>query len=221
MKINFRILSSVFILAAIFLPGVVFSHPLDLINISPAETGWMYMKLGFTHIVPYGLDHILFVLGLFFLSPQIKALLKQITAFTAAHSITLSLAVFNMVTVPAGFVEPVIALSIIYIAIENIRQQKLSSWRVLAVFIFGLVHGMGFAGVLKDLGLPQSQFVNALVTFNIGVELGQIAVILAAYAFVGLWFKSKEWYHRRIVVPVSVVIAVIAAYWTVERVFMS
>ncbi len=221
MKINFRILSTVFILAAIFIPAIVYSHPADLVNISPVEVGWIYLKLGFTHIVPYGLDHILFVLGLFFLSPHIKPLLKQITAFTVAHSITLSLAMFNIVSVPAGIVEPVIALSIIYIAVENIRQQKLNSWRLIVVFVFGLVHGLGFAGVLKELGLPKTQFINALITFNIGVELGQIAVIFIAYVIIGLWFKSKEWYHRRIIVPASAAIAIVALYWAIERVFWS
>jgi hypothetical protein len=201
--------------------GSVFSHPLDmdLEKISTAEVSWTYLKLGFTHILPLGIDHILFVLGLFFLSPQLKPLLQQITCFTIAHTLTLGLSVYNVISLPSYIVEPVIAASIIYVAIENIYSSKLSRWRLLIVFVFGLIHGMGFAGVLKELGLPKSQFLNALITFNIGVELGQIAVVLGAFLLVGLWFKSTGWYHKRIVVPASLFIAVIAAYWTVERIF--
>jgi HupE / UreJ protein len=205
----------------LFIPGIVYSHPADIQNISTIEVGWAYIKLGFTHILPKGIDHILFVLGLFFLSTKLKTLFAQITAFTIAHSITLSLAVFNVVRVPSFIVEPVIALSIIFVATENIITSKLNLWRVIIVFIFGLIHGLGFAGVLKELGLPQSQFINALVTFNIGVELGQISVVLIAFVLVGLWFKSKEWYRSRIVVPASLVISFIALYWTVERIFLN
>jgi hypothetical protein len=201
--------------------GTVFSHPMDmdLEKISTTEVSWIYLQLGFTHILPLGIDHILFVLGLFLLSPKLKPLLTQITCFTIAHTITLGLSVYNIISLPAYIVEPVIAASIIYVAVENMYTTKLSKWRLAIVFLFGLIHGMGFAGVLKDLGLPKSQFLNALITFNIGVELGQITVVLIAFMLVGLWFKSREWYHKRIVVPASVIIAVIAAYWTVERIF--
>ncbi len=201
--------------------GSLFSHPMDmnLEKISSAEVSWIYLKLGFTHILPLGIDHILFVLGLFLLSPKLKPLLTQVTCFTIAHTITLGLSVYNVISLPAYIVEPVIAASIIYVAVENMRTSKLNKWRLVIVFLFGLIHGMGFAGALMELGLPKSQFLNALLTFNVGVELGQISVVLIAFMLVGLWFKSSEWYHRRIVVPASVIIAVIAAYWTVERIF--
>ena len=208
-----------FLLVIISCP--LFSHPMDmnLEKISSAEVSWVYLKLGFTHILPLGIDHILFVLGLFFLSPKLKPLLTQVTCFTIAHTITLGLAVYNVVSLPSYIVEPVIAASIIYVAIENLRRRELNKWRLLVVFLFGLIHGMGFAGALKELGLPKSQFLNALLTFNLGVELGQMTVIMIAFLAVGLWFKSREWYHKRIVVPASLVIAIIAAYWTVERIF--
>ncbi|MEO8513481.1 MAG: HupE/UreJ family protein [Ignavibacteria bacterium] len=201
--------------------GSLVSHPMDmnLEKISTSEVSWVYLKLGFTHILPLGIDHILFVLGLFLLSPKLKPLLQQITCFTIAHTITLGLAVYNIVSLPSYIVEPIIAASIIYVALENLRTQKLNKWRLVIVFLFGLIHGMGFAGALKELGLPKSQFLNALLTFNLGVELGQVTVVLTAFLAVGLWFKSREWYHKRIVIPASLIIAVIAAYWTVERIF--
>ncbi len=203
----------------VFSAQSLMAHPLDIEKISSTEVSWIYLKLGFTHILPLGIDHILFVFGLFLLSPKLKPLLTQITCFTIAHTITLGLSVYNVISLPAYIVEPVIAASIIYVAVENMRTSKLNKWRLVIVFLFGLIHGMGFAGALKELGLPKSQFLNALLTFNAGVELGQITVVLIAFMLVGLWFKSSEWYHRRIVVPASVVIAAIAAYWTVERVF--
>ena len=91
------------------------------------------------------------------------------------------------------------------------------SWRVALVFTFGLLHGMGFAGALKELGLPRSEFVTALLTFNIGVELGQLAVIAAAFVFVGWHYSQRAWYRARIVVPASAMIACTAVYWTIER----
>src|SRR4030095_1800869 len=195
------------------------AHPVSLENVSAVEVGWVYLKLGFTHILPLGLDHILFVCGLFLLSPKLKPLLSQITCFTAAHSITLALSMYNVISIPSYIVEPIIALSIIFIAAENIMTSRLHSWRLLIVFLFGLVHGMGFAGVLKELGLPKTQFLNALVTFNIGVELGQLTVVLICFMLVGLWFKSRDWYHKRIVIPASAMIGVVAIYWTIERIF--
>lgn len=217
---NTKTKNFIFISMMVF-AGSVFSHPMDmnLEKISSSEVSWIYLQLGFTHILPLGIDHILFVLGLFLLSPKLKPLLTQITCFTIAHTITLGLSVYNIISLPEYIVEPIIAASIIYVAVENMYTTRLSKWRLVIVFLFGLIHGMGFAGALKDLGLPKSQFLNALLTFNLGVELGQITVVLTAFLLVGLWFKSREWYHKRIVVPASVIIAVIAAYWTVERIF--
>ena len=140
-------------------------------------TAWRYLALGFTHIVPKGLDHMLFVLGIYLLSGRARSVLWQVSAFTVAHSITLGLSMYGIVAVSPRIVEPLIALSIAYVAIENIFLSELKSWRVALVFGFGLLHGMGFAGALKELGLPRSEFVTALLTFNVGVEAGQLAVI--------------------------------------------
>jgi hypothetical protein len=177
-----------------------------------------YVRLGFTHIVPEGLDHILFVLGLFLLSVKPRALLLQVTAFTVAHSITLALSMLGVVELSPRIVEPLIAASIAFVAIENVATDRLHAWRPLVVSAFGLVHGMGFAGVLRELGLPRGQMVTALVGFNVGVELGQLAVIVLAFAALG-WWQKRAWYRRRIVIPLSLFIAAVGLVWTVQRAF--
>ncbi len=180
-------------------------------------TAWRYLILGFTHIVPLGVDHMLFVLGLYLLSSNVRTLLWQVSAFTVAHSITLGLSINGVVAVSPQIVEPLIALSIAYVAIENIFLSELKSWRVALVFAFGLLHGMGFAGVLQELGLPRAEFVTALLAFNVGVEVGQLAVIGAAFLLVGWPYAHRTWYRSRIVVPASLLIACTAVYWTIQR----
>ncbi len=184
-----------------------------------AEIAWQYTQLGFTHILPYGLDHILFVLGLFLLSVQWRPLLIQVTSFTVAHSITLGLSIYGVFSLPPTIVEPLIAASIVYVAVENMMTSRLHAWRPFVVFGFGLLHGLGFAGVLHEIGLPRSEFVTGLITFNVGVELGQLAVITLAFGLVGYWGKDKPWYRPRVIVPVSALIALTGLYWTIERVF--
>lgn len=178
-----------------------------------------YVKLGFEHIVPLGLDHILFVVGLYLLSPKLKTIIWQATAFTVAHTITLIMSMKNIIIAPPDIVEPIIALSIVFIAIENLISSTLQPWRVALVFAFGLVHGMGFASALNEIGIPRDAFFSSLLSFNVGVELGQISVILLCYAAFGRWFSEREWYKSRIVVPLSVAIAVTAFFWTVQRIW--
>jgi hydrogenase/urease accessory protein HupE len=189
----------------------------DVLPPSRMDVVRQYLKLGFTHIVPGGLDHILFVLGIFLLSTKLRPVLTQVTAFTIAHSITLGLTIYGLVSVSPRIVEPMIALSIAYVAIENMTTSHLRPWRVAIVFAFGLLHGMGFAGVLKELGLPRSEFLTALVTFNVGVECGQLAVIGAAFVLVAWWARAKPWYRPRFVVPASAAIAATGIFWTVQR----
>lgn len=177
-----------------------------------------YVGLGFEHILPKGLDHILFVLGLFLLNPQLRPLIWQVSTFTVAHSVTLALGIYGILELPSSIVEPLIAASIVFIAVENLMTNKLHRWRPAVVFTFGLVHGLGFAGVLTEIGLPRQQFVSALLGFNLGVELGQIAVLACAFLTVGLWFRHRAWYRIAITNPASVAIAVIGAYWFIERV---
>ena len=183
-----------------------------------AQVALQYLVLGFTHILPKGLDHILFVLGLYLLSTRWKPLLVQVTAFTIAHSITLGLSIYGIFSLPPAIVEPLIALSIAYVAIENVLTSTLHAWRTVVVFVFGLLHGLGFAGVLQEIGLPRSEFLNALIAFNVGVELGQLAVITLAFVLTGLWMRAKPWYRRGFVIPASLMIAAIGLYWTGERV---
>lgn len=177
----------------------------------------LYLKLGFTHILPRGLDHVLFVLGIFLLCVRLRPVLWQVSAFTLAHTITLALTIYGVVSLPARIVEPLIALSIVYVAVENVFTAKLHAWRPLVVFCFGLLHGMGFAGVLSEIGLPRSEFVPALLSFNAGVEGGQLMVILVAFLLIGAPFRDKPWYRRRIVIPGSLLIAAVGLYWTVTR----
>lgn len=152
-------------------------------------TGWEtfvdYIPVGFDHIVPKGLDHILFVLGLFFLAAQMRPLLIQISLFTLAHTITLALAALGYVNLPGSIVEPLIAASIVFVAVENIWAKGISRWRPFVIFGFGLLHGLGFASVLGEFGLPEATFVAALIGFNVGVEVGQLAVI--AVMFLCVW----------------------------------
>lgn len=192
----------------------------DLANITPQSLGEVfvdYIIAGFDHIIPKGLDHILFVIGLFLLSTQLRPLLLQVTMFTLAHTITLALGALGYVNIPGNIVEPLIAASIVFIAVENIFTDKLSPWRPFVIFAFGLLHGLGFASVLGDFGLPSGQFIPALIAFNIGVEIGQLAVIAICFFAVGLWFRNKDWYHKVIVIPASAAIAILAFYWVLER----
>ena len=191
----------------------------DLAKLSQSGVAWAYLQLGFLHILPLGLDHILFVLSLFLLSPKLSTVVWQATAFTVAHSITLGLAVYGYIQPLPAVIEPIIALSIFFVALENILVQKLKPGRIAIIFLFGLIHGMGFAGALTEVGLPPAEYFTALLTFNIGVELGQLAVILIAWLVVGKWFSEKSWYRRGIVNPASACIAFVALFWTVERTF--
>jgi hypothetical protein len=190
----------------------------DIVPMTRGEVVRTYLELGFTHILPKGTDHILFVLGIFLLSIRLKPVLVQVTAFTIAHTISLALTIYGVVSLSPRIVEPLIALSIVYVAVENIVHPTLSPGRVALVFGFGLLHGMGFAGVLSQLGLPRSEFLTALLCFNVGVELGQLAVIAAAFVLIGLAFPNEPWYRRRVVIPGSIAIAAIGLFWFVQRV---
>ncbi len=146
-------------------------------------------------------------------------MLWQATAFTVAHSITLALSMKNMIVAPPAVVEPIIALSILFIAVENILFSELKPWRIAIVFCFGLIHGMGFASSLNEIGLPRNNFLLSILSFNVGVELGQISVITAAFILLIFPFGKKPWYRKRIVYPLSAIIGLIALYWTIERTF--
>nr|WP_306267578.1 HupE/UreJ family protein [Pararhizobium sp. IMCC3301] len=180
-----------------------------------------YVTVGFTHIIPKGLDHILFVVGLFLLSTKLSPLLWQVTAFTLAHTITLALGMLGLVSVPAAIVEPLIAASIVYICVENLFLDHLTKWRPIVIFGFGLLHGLGFASVLTEIGLSRSYFITGLISFNVGVELGQISVIFLCFMAVGFWFRNKPWYRPFIIIPGSLIIAAIGAFWFLERTILA
>jgi len=206
-----------------FLEGGILSDPIRLSGGDQAgqiQTFVNYIPVGFDHIVPQGLDHILFVLGLFFLSLHLRPLLLQISAFTLAHTVTLALGALGYVSIPTSIVEPVIAASITWVAVENIVTKGVSRWRPAVVFCFGLLHGLGFASVLGEFGLPQNAFFPALIGFNVGVELGQLAVISVAFLLFGYTFGNKPWYRTRIAVPASALIASVGAWWVIQRVFL-
>lgn len=184
------------------------------------ETWALYIKIGVQHILPGGLDHILFVLAMFFSTRRVRPLLIQISAFTVAHTITLGMVAAGVFSPPANLVEPLIAATIAFVAIENIIFKDMTRWRPFIVFGFGLIHGMGFAGFFGSLGLPDGQFWSALIGFNIGVEVGQLSVIaLAALLF---WpakrYLSEPLYRAVAVWPASALIGFVGAYWAIERV---
>ena len=196
---------------------------------------WRFIVEGFEHIIPKGLDHILFVLGLFFFSLHVRPLLWQVTAFTIAHTVTLGMATLGVINIPDEWmwlVEALIALSISYVAIENILRPQLGWWRIAVVFGFGLLHGLGFASVLSDLGLTAGRFLASLIAFNIGVEIGQLAVIAVAFLAIvfGAWLARKGQLpaeevhaevvyvmHRSVSIIGSLIIGVIGLYWVIER----
>ena len=187
------------------------------------STVGLYINIGIGHILPAGLDHILFVLALFLGSTRARDLVIQISTFTVAHTVTLGLAAAGAISPDAAVVEPIIAASIAFVAIENLVLPDMPRWRPLVVFLFGLVHGMGFAGFFGELGLPREQFLGGLIGFNIGVEIGQLSVV--ALAFV-LSIGVQHWmtragricqYRRYVVMPLSLVIALTGAWWAIER----
>lgn len=186
------------------------------------ETFGLYINIGVRHILPGGLDHILFVLAMFFSARRFRPLLIQISAFTVAHTITLGLVAAGVFAPPASIVEPLIAATIALVAIENLFFRDMTRWRPFVVFGFGLIHGMGFAGFFGSLGLPDGQFWSALIGFNIGVEVGQLAII--ALAMLLFWpvrqRVSETQYQRGVVWPASALIALVGAYWAFERVFL-
>ncbi len=207
----------------LFVAPTLFAHSINyaLENAPAKDVVWFYLTLGFTHIIPAGADHILFVMGLCLLSTNVKTILWQATAFTVAHSVTLALSMKNIVVAPSAVVEPVIALSILFVAVENILLSELKPWRILLVFLFGLIHGMGFASSLNEIGIPPGKFYTSIIAFNVGVEIGQIAIIGAMFGLLIIPLRNKIWYRKRVVYGMSSMIALVALYWSVERIFFS
>ena len=183
------------------------------------ETLGLYVVVGARHILPGGLDHILFVLAIFLAARRAASLIWQISAFTLAHTITLALAATGVVNLPASFVEPFIAFTIAFVAIENLLFRDVVRWRPAVVFIFGLIHGLGFASFFSALDLPVGLFWSALIGFNIGVEVGQLSIIaLAAVAVHWVFRTSAEdaRYEKWIVRPGSALIGLSGLWWGIS-----
>ena len=175
----------------------------------------IFIKAGFEHIIPQGLDHILFVLGLFFSTLKLRSLILQVTAFTFAHSITLALAALGFVKLQLSVFEPLIFLSIVWVAFENTFFKKTTKWRPLVVFTFGLLHGLGFATLLTQYGLPKDNFISLLLAFNVGVEFGQFAVLLAAFILIRFIYLKTE-YKNQLKIPASILIGCTGLFWFIE-----
>ncbi len=177
-----------------------------------------FVPEGIRHIL-IGPDHLLFLVGLLLLGGTVRQLLLVVTGFTVAHSITLSLAVLNVVTPPGRLVEPVIALSIIYVGVDNLMARGGRDMRVWIALVFGLIHGFGFASVLRDMGLPTGALGWSLFSFNLGVEIGQLAVaVVVAAALIGLQSRS-EVASRRLATAGSIAVIAVGTFWFIERVF--
>jgi hypothetical protein len=185
---------------------------------SPAATD--FLLLGFRHILPEGLDHVLFVVGLFLLCRGMKSVMLQIAAFTLSHTITLSLGAFGLVNISAAVIEPMIALSIAFVAIENLWFRRPTPWRTAAAFCFGLIHGLGVASDFRELATAPGWILPRLSLFTVGVEAGHLTVLLGAWILLGR-ARDRSWYVPRVAVPISGCIAAIALYWAGQRVSFS
>ena len=178
-----------------------------------------YIHSGIIHIVPAGLDHILFVIGLLAYGLSGRHLVFQVSLFTAAHTLTLGMASVGLIVVSGNIVEPLIALSIAWIGIENIRRKsdRFHPSRAVVVFAFGLLHGLGFASVLSDFGLPAGAFVLGLLSFNVGVEIGQLIIVVPIFLILKAMKPRKDTFRRRFQWPVSAIISGIGLFWVAER----
>ena len=178
-----------------------------------------FFILGIQHIIPKGLDHILFIFGLFLFSTSLNKLIKQITIFTIAHSFTLIFISLSLIKINPHIVEPIIALSIVYVGLENIFKNYIKEYlRYIVILFFGLLHGLGFALVLSDIGYKSSKLFLNLISFNIGIEVAQILLILFLYLLIGIKFAKNRYYRLTFQIPSSILIASIGLYWFFQRI---
>ena len=176
-----------------------------------------YFNLGFQHIIPQGLDHVLFIIGICLINRKLKPIIWQASAFTLAHTIALALSMKGVIAAPPDIIEPIIAGSIIFVAVENLLLQQAKPWRLLLIFAFGLVHGMGFASSLNEIGLPRNTFYTSIIMFNLGVEVCQLLIICLIYLLLIKPLQHFTWHRKIIVYPLSIAIAIISSYWMIER----
>lgn len=176
---------------------------------------FMYINLGLEHIIT-GYDHLLFLLGLIIIAERFKTILKIITAFTISHSLTLCLAVLNLVPVYPKWIEVGIALTICYIAVENLFV-KTFKWRWALTFVFGLIHGLGFASGISEIGFQKSYLATSLISFNVGIELGQLGVVGILLPILIRFREKNSAYYTIFFRTVSVCIFLIGLYWVFIR----
>ena len=196
--------------------------PLTELYASPSalDTVGRFIMVGVQHILPGGLDHILFVLAIFLAARRLGALVWQVSAFTLAHTMTLALAATGLVNLSADIIEPVIAFTIAFVAVENLFFKNFIRWRPVVVFVFGLLHGLGFASFFGGLELPSGLFWSALIGFNIGVEIGQLSIIVVAALAVHLLVSggaNSPLYQKWVVRPGSALIGLSGLWWGVSR----
>ncbi|MEO8770236.1 MAG: HupE/UreJ family protein [Ferruginibacter sp.] len=216
-NINRRFAISIFLL---LLTTTGFGHTINyaLENAPVNEVSWYYFKLGFNHIIPEGFDHVLFIIGICLINTKLKSIVYQASAFTVAHTVSLALSMKGIIVAPGPVIEPIIALSIVFVALENLILSELKPWRVILVFLFGLIHGMGFASSLNEIGLPRDKFFTSILVFNAGIEVCQIMLISLVFGLIIYPLKNKSWYRYRVVYPISIFIAIVSSYWTIERI---
>lgn len=177
-----------------------------------------FIAIGFDHVIPLGWDHVLFIIGMALSSLLWRKLLLLVTTFTLAHTLTLALAMLGVVEISPRIIEPLIAFSIAYVAIENLWIEQSIKRKSIIVFLFGLIHGFGFASMLKSFEMANDNFVTTLVGFNVGVELAQIVIVLSVVS-IGLMARSlKLDYQKLLVIPASVIITLIGIWWGIERI---
>lgn len=196
----------------------------DDLDRSRAGAFFLYVQIGFGHILPGGADHILFVLAIYLSTTRLRPLVWQVTAFTLAHTATLALAAAGAISPPPDIVEPLIAATIAFVALENMILPEMARWRPGVVFGFGLIHGMGFAGAFGELGLPPGLFWTSLTGFNVGVELGQLTVLglaiaagLALRALLAPALDPEGLYRKRVTWPLSALIGAVGTWWLISR----
>ena len=212
-KILFTILSILLFSSTSDAHAVVYEHTWN----GAVNATTDYFLLGIKHILPLGIDHVIFIVGLFLSNRRLKSVLLLATAFTVAHTITLILSALNYLPANPDIVEPIIGVCIAAIGLENIIRKDNARVSYLLVFLFGLVHGCGFATALADSGIPENYFYSTLISFNIGIEVAQVSLILFCFLIFRLW-KNEQTYRRLVVIPLSVVIMIVGMSFAIQRV---
>jgi hypothetical protein len=177
---------------------------------------WSFLVQGTLHVVPLGLDHLLFLLCMYLGASSLRQLVVLVSLFTVAHSVTLGLAAYRLVPVPTQWVEVLIVVSILWLAIGNLRRPGRAVIKASVILLFGLLHGLGFATALKALDMEPTGFLWTLLAFNLGVEIGQLGFIFALALLLG-WALKRDWARQRVLIPLSSLAVLVSSVWLVQR----